>query len=108
MAHWQELAALQSASADISKAIHATDKTTWEGEYVRDILQGLLDDMETVAARIEYLGKPSMEGTLYKNTRGRYVVTYQETAEDGPELTSVAGRLLWRNRFSSQMAVCRL
>lgn len=86
MAYWQELTAIKSAAADISKAIRAGDKT-WEGEYVRDMLQGILDDMETTAARIEYLNKPVKEGNLYRNERGHYVVVYHGTAGDGPELT---------------------
>jgi hypothetical protein len=73
--------------ADISKAIRAGD-TTWEGEYVRVMLQGILDDMETTAARIEYLNKPVKEGNQYRNYRVHYIDAYHGPAGDGLEMSS--------------------
>ncbi len=86
MSNYPAFEAIQKAARAISQGIAETGSDTWETETISSFLQGLLDDLETAKDRIEYLSRPSQEGTLQRNDRGRYVVVYT-TGDEISELT---------------------
>ena len=86
MINYPAIEAIQTATKALSRGMAETGSDTWETETIGSYLQGLLDDLETAKDRIEYLSKPSREGTMHLNDRGRFVVAFLDGGK-GPEMT---------------------
>ncbi len=86
MGNYPAIEAIQTAIKTLSKGVSETGSDTWESETISSYLLGILDDLETAKERIEYLSRPSREGSMYQNDRGRFVVTFFD-GDTGPELT---------------------
>lgn len=76
------LSAVRDTQNTIQKAIKEETR-----DDVKDVLSGLLYQLEDIQAQIEYLMLPAREGELSHNLRGRYYIRFED-GEMSNDLTS--------------------
>lgn len=64
---------LSSIKYDLKRLI-SEDVDTWEDVKISEMVENLLDDIDTAEGNIRYLCKPTREARLYKQNNGRFAV----------------------------------